>query len=277
MGCLCRGASGGNIMNSHRKFYCVNCVSGWSFFRAHRLRALAVYCLLVAAAVGLCATPAQAAIIAWDGTNASWNTTTNWSTSSSATTPDPAAVPGALDDVIFNNTAANGNETVTLDANQSAKSLTFNNTGTTTLTAGGTARTLTFGTGGLSGGITVASGAGAVTLGDGTAASDVLISLAGGSQSWTNNTANAFTINDSTSAFTRTAGAGATLNFNQASSGVFSISSTVLPNVSNIVGTWASFGTGTSTTYARNNGSNTIVGLGYTGTTDGTTAASPAR
>ena len=42
-------------MNSHRKFYCVNCVSGWSFFRAHRLRALAVYCLLVAAAACLTA------------------------------------------------------------------------------------------------------------------------------------------------------------------------------------------------------------------------------
>ncbi len=228
-------------------------------------------------AAALAVHSAQASTIVWDGTNASWNTNTNWSTALGATTPDPVTVPGALDDVIFNNTATNGNETVTLDANQSAKSLTFNNTGTTALTAGGTARTLTFGTGGLSGGITVASGAGAVTLGDGSAASDVLISLAGGSQTWTNNTANAFTINDSASAFTRTAGAGATLNFNQASTGVFSMSSTVLPNVNNIVGTWASFGTGTSTTYARNNGSNTIVGLGYTGTTDGTTAASPAN
>lgn len=125
---------------------------------------------------------AQATTIVWDGTDASWNTNTNWSTALGSTTPDPAAVPGALDDVIFNNTATNGNETVTLDANQAAKSLTFNNTGTTALTAGGTARTLTFGTGGLSVGITVASGAGAVTMGDGTAASDVLISLVGGSQ-----------------------------------------------------------------------------------------------
>ena len=225
-------------------------------------------------AAALAVHSAQAATIVWDGTNASWNTNSNWSTALDATTPDPAAVPGALDDVIFNNTATNGNETITLDANQAARSLTFNNTGTTALTAGGTARTLTFGTGGLSGGNIVASGAGAATLGDGTAASDVLISLAGGSQSWTNNTANAFTINDSASAFTRTAGA--TLNFNQASSGVFSMSSTVLPNVNNIVGTWASFGTGTSTTYARNNGG-TIVGLGYTGTTDGSAATTTAN
>jgi len=40
-------------------------------------------------------TRSQAATIAWDGTNASWNTTTNWSTSFNATTPDRAAVPGA--------------------------------------------------------------------------------------------------------------------------------------------------------------------------------------
>ena len=59
-------ASGGNIrMNNKRKFYCVHCMSGRSLFRAHRPRALAVYmttCLLVATAVGPCATHAVAAV-----------------------------------------------------------------------------------------------------------------------------------------------------------------------------------------------------------------------
>lgn len=55
------------------------------------------------------------------------------------------------------------------------------------------------------------------------------------------------------------------------------MSSAVLPNVNNIVGPWASFGTGTSTTYARNNGSNTIVGLGYTGGTDGSVVTATAN
>jgi len=208
--------------------------------------------------------PAQAATIYWDGTNASWNTATNWSTASGADTPDPAAVPGSLDDAIFNITTVNGAETITLDADQAAKSLTFNNTGTTTLTAGGTARTLTLGIGG----ITIASTAGAVTLGDGTAANDVLINLATGNQTWTNNSANAFTINNTVATFTRSAGA--TLAFNQASTGVFSMSTTVLPNdATGIVGTWASFGTGANTKYVYNN-AGTIAGL--TGTAAATAA-----
>jgi autotransporter-associated beta strand protein len=39
--------------------------------------------------------------------------------------------------------------------------------------------------------------------------------------------------------------------------------------VNNIIGPWASFNTGASTTYATINASNTIVGLGYTGGADG--------
>jgi len=208
---------------------------------------------------------APAATIYWDGTSASWNTNTNWSTTSGALTPDPATVPAASDDVIFNITTVNGAEIITLDANQAAKSLTFNNTDTTTLLGGGTARTLTIGTGG----VTIASGTGAVTLGDGTTANDVLISLAQGAQAWTNNSSSNFTINNSAATVTRASGA--TLTFNQAGSGTFNINATSLPNVNDIVGPWAFFGTGGSATYARNN-AGTIVGLGYTGGTDGVDA-----
>jgi len=235
-------------------------------------RLLAVLLILGGAFLG--ASSATAASIYWDGTAtpASWNLNTNWSTASGATAPDPAAVPGASDDAIFNITTIMGPINITLDAAQAAKSLTFSYTGATTLTAGGTARTLTLGTGG----ITIASGAGAVTLGDGTATNDVLLSLASGNQAWTNSSTNAFTINNTVATVTRSAGA--TLNFNKASTGDFVMSTTVLPNnaTTGIIGPWATFGTGTSTTYAANP-SGTIVGLGYTGTTDGTTAATAAN
>ena len=107
-------------------------------------------------AVALCGvTTAKAATIYFDGTNAAWNVASSWSTASGATTPDPIAVPGASDDVIFNITTAN-NATTNTVATQLAKSLTFNNTGYTQI--GGTA--LTIG----SGGILVNAGAGAVTV-----------------------------------------------------------------------------------------------------------------
>lgn len=200
----------------------------------------------------------------WNGLGTSWNSIANWSTVSTATTPGPTVIPGHSDNVTFNITTANGPESITLDANQTALSLTFNNTGSTTLLGGGLARTLTLGTGG----ITIASSAGAVTLGDGTAGNEVLINLASGEQTWTNSSANAFTINVTTAAFTRSAGA--TLNFIQASSGAFSISATALPNVNGIIGPWAFFGTGANTRYACNN-AGTIAGF------TGTAAASGAN
>jgi len=228
-----------------------------------KTRTSLILCAL--AVLGLVAVqPAKGLTIYWDGTSASWNTAANWSTASGATTPDPAAVPGSADDAIFNITTVNGVETITLDANQAAKSLTFNNTGLTTLTGGGTARTLTLGTGG----ITIGASAGAVALGNGTAGNNVLLALASGNQAWTNNSAtNALTINNTAASFTRSAGA--TLAFNQASTGLFSMSTTVLPNSNGIIGTWASFGTGASTQYAYNN-AGTIAGL--TGTAAATAA-----
>jgi fibronectin-binding autotransporter adhesin len=221
--------------------------------------------LATALAALLAAPVISAATLYWEGTNASWNTNTNWSTAPGADTPDPVAVPGALDDAIFNITTVNGAETVTLDANQAARSLTFNNTDTTTLTGGGTARTLTLGVGG----ITMSASAGAVTLGDGTAGNDVLISLAAGAQTWTNNHAsNAFTINNTVSSLSRVTGA--TLTLNQASTGLFSINTTSLPNdATGIIGRWAFFGTGGTQRYAVNT-AGTIEG--YSAGTAATTA-----
>ncbi|MEO7100261.1 MAG: autotransporter-associated beta strand repeat-containing protein [Luteolibacter sp.] len=134
----------------------------------------------------------HAGTIYWDGLTAGWDAVGNWSTASGATTPDPGAVPIISDDVIFNITSVNAAETISLNANQAANSLTFNNTGTTLLqgnTTASTNRVLTIG----AGGITVNSGAGAVTIGSTTANQNVAITL-GASQSWINNSSNALNI-----------------------------------------------------------------------------------
>jgi hypothetical protein len=143
---------------------------------------------------------ATAATIYWEGVSgtASWGLTGNWSTSSSATTPNPAAVPGASDDVIFNISTANNNTTITLNDNRAAQSLTFVNTGSTIFrgnTSGTTtARTLTTGTGG----ITAAPGAGAVLFTDSFTGSDGRVNLTlAGSQSITNNSSSSISIGTS--------------------------------------------------------------------------------
>jgi len=216
-----------------------------------------VLSLLVTLA-GLMETSTRAATDYWNGVGTGWNVTDNWSTVSGAATPNPEAVPGIFSDVVFNISGLNSAQSINLNANQSAKSLTFSNTGTTTLLGGGSGSTLTNGTGG----ITVAPGAGAVTLGDGTAANNVLIRLAAGDRIWANNTANGFTINNTVATFTRATGA--TLAFNKAGTGNFSLSTTVLPNDSTgIIGTWAFYGTSASTKYAANN-AGTITGLTQT-------------
>jgi autotransporter-associated beta strand protein len=206
-------------------------------------------CSLIATICSLI-TASHAAIIYWDGADTGGlNSAANWSTSSGATTPNPAAVPGALDDVIFNITTDNSNQTPTMNgAARSFRSITFSSTGTTTIVAGANDSTLTVGTGG----ITIASGAGAATLGDGSANS-VLIALAGGEQTWTNNSASNFTINNTESTFSRATRS--TIVFNQASTGLFSINTTSLPNdATGIIGNWALFGTGSNQRYAFNNG-----------------------
>lgn len=208
----------------------------------------AFLCMLHASLLALTGGNAEAATIYWDGASADWKAAANWSTASGAITPNPSAAPGTNDDIIFNISGANGDQTITLgDANRSARSIVFQNTATTTLTAGGTTRTLSLSHGGLD----ISASAGAVTLGDNTAGNNVLISLGLGRHTWTNQTANAFTINNTAASFSRSAGN--TLTFNQASSGVFAMSTTVLPNANGIVGPWAFFGTGSNARYAVNN------------------------
>ena len=143
------------------------------------------------AAAGVLAPAARGATIFWDGATAGWNAVANWSTSASATTPDPAAVPGAADIATFNISTVNAAETVSLNAAQAALGLVFSNTGTTALQGGGTNQVLTLG----ASGIVVNAGAGAVTIGSGTAGQNVAITLTG-AETWTNNASTLLTINN---------------------------------------------------------------------------------
>ena len=122
-----------------------------------------------------------------------WSDTTAWSTTTVAVTPPPIAPPGASDDVVFDSSTDNENETVSLNGAQSALSILFRSTGTTTLLGGTTAApaddTLTIG----SGGITLQAGAGAVTIGQ-TASPGQVGVLLGDSQTWTNNSSSLFTV-----------------------------------------------------------------------------------
>lgn len=144
------------------------------------------YCAVPFAA--LFGVSASAATIVWDGGDGAWDTAANWSTALGAVTPNPAAAPGAADAALFNITGANGNETVTLGANQSAGSLTFSNTGTTTIKSdSSTLRYLTLG----SGGITIDAPAGAVTIGDATNLTSLWLAYG---QTWTNNSGSLLTV-----------------------------------------------------------------------------------
>lgn len=140
----------------------------------------------------------QASAIYWDGVNGSWLNSAAWSTDPAAAIPDPAAAPVATDDVTFNISSANAATTVTFNANHLANSLTFNNTGTTTLAADGTNRALSVGAGGM----TMAAGAGTVTIGSATAAQNIPVTFTG-TQTWTNNSANQLILGNN---FTTTGG-----------------------------------------------------------------------
>ena len=130
---------------------------------------------------------AHAADYYWNTTTtASWGTGANWSdnATSGGTT---GVVPLAADSVFFDQSAVNGGEIITLDADRAITGITFNNTGTTTFRAnasGTTARKLTLGTGG----ITIASTAGNVTFIDTPGTYGILtIDTGTTTQTWTNN------------------------------------------------------------------------------------------
>ena len=141
------------------------------------------------------ATRIQAANIYWNeaGNNQSsgWGNVNYWSTSSGAATPNPGAGPGAADVAFFSISTVNTSQIVRLNADQDAAGLVFlgSNTATTLLRGTGADRTLTLGTSG----ITVNSGAGAVTIGSTSNKQGAAITQ-NGAQTWTNNSANVLTI-----------------------------------------------------------------------------------
>jgi len=128
----------------------------------------------VANAVG--SSTAGAATVYWDGVTGGWDTPANFSTASNATTPNPATSPGSGDDVVFNISTANGGDTVYLNANQAANTVSITSTGSTTIQGNASAnsdRTLTLGTG-----ITVNTSAG-VLLGSSTPNNSIVIAGSG--------------------------------------------------------------------------------------------------
>ncbi|HZJ15340.1 MAG TPA: autotransporter-associated beta strand repeat-containing protein, partial [Chthoniobacteraceae bacterium] len=130
------------------------------------------------------ASSAPAASFYWTGDdNAFWNTIagpggTNWSSSGDSNQGTPG-IPGSGDDVFFNLFGA-GNLSTQLGADFSIRSLTFTPDAASDVTIGG-ANTLTIGTGGIT---------------DNAAAAVIISSnvALGTSQTWSNNTANAFTV-----------------------------------------------------------------------------------
>lgn len=129
----------------------------------------------------------RAADIYWNGAGSTWNTLANWSTVPTAATPNPSAVFGADVDAFFSiDSFAGGAVDLNLN-NQTVRSITFraSNTAATTI-ASTAARNLNIG----AGGITMESGAGAAQIG-GAFAVNIFFSA---NQTWTQNSANALTI-----------------------------------------------------------------------------------
>ena len=127
-----------------------------------------------------------------------WTTTSNWSDNPSTGGSSPSTAPTTGDTAYFNQSSKNGATTLRLSVDQSIDGLVFANTGATTITGTTANRILTIGTVG----ITINSGAGAVTLGNATSGSRVAIAM-GGSQTWANNSSNTFTV---TNGITSTSG-----------------------------------------------------------------------
>ena len=139
--------------------------------------------LLLAISIAALLAPhaAQAAIYYWDTTSIGlWATGANWS-DNGITGGTTGVVPLSTDSVVFNQSSVNGAMTVQLNATASIAGLTFNNTGTTLIDSdSATPRALTVG----ASGITINSGAGAVTLGDATNVAGITLGVA---QTWMNN------------------------------------------------------------------------------------------
>ena len=131
---------------------------------------------------------ALAATYYWDTTATStWSTGADWSTASMSggTT---GTVPSSGSTVVFDQSAVNGNETVTLSGSTAILGITFANIGTTLIESSTTTpEVMDIGTSGIA----ISSGAGAVTIGNATDPATITMN---GAQSWTNNSASLFTI-----------------------------------------------------------------------------------
>lgn len=132
----------------------------------------------------------EAANYYWDGiSGATYNTAANWSTVPNATTPNPSAAPGLNDDLFFSIDSVSTSQLVDLNANNlHARSLTFRGTNSASTTIVGTANRNYF-VG--AGGITVENGAGPVTIGS---ATPTVVLFFDANQTWTQNSASAFTL-----------------------------------------------------------------------------------
>ncbi|GEP44649.1 hypothetical protein BGE01nite_39400 [Brevifollis gellanilyticus] len=146
----------------------------------------------------------RGATIHWDGsTSGSWNDATNWNTLLTGAGTDVAVTPG--DDLVFTTStgALNFSQTIDTGAALAVNSLLFNASATTAITvAAGTA------------GSSLTLGAGGLTLDTGTGAHVISAPITlGAAQSWTNNSANLFTVSGNVSAGTNlltAAGTGST-------------------------------------------------------------------
>jgi autotransporter-associated beta strand protein len=148
--------------------------------------------LFLASTICFACTPmASAADRFWDNAGGSandWGSVANWSTVVGGGT-NPAAIPGTGDVAVFSATSLATAQTVNLNADRSVGGLRFTSSFTHALLGGGTNRALTLGTSG----ITVNSGAGAVTIGSVTGGQQVAVTL-GGAQTWANNSSNLLTV-----------------------------------------------------------------------------------
>ena len=140
-----------------------------------------------AAVTILAGTSSAQAAAYWNTGDGVWNTGGNWS-SNNTSGGTTGTLPSSSNAAVLNQSSVNGNEAVTFTADGAASGVTFNNTGTTSLSSdSGTARSLSIG----SGGITIASSAGAVTIGG--AASPLNVALTA-DQIWTNSSTNALIV-----------------------------------------------------------------------------------
>ena len=136
--------------------------------------------------------------IYWDAggaTNLWWTNSVNWNTAADGSGTDPSvdltSLPGST--AYFNISSLNQNLSVTMGTNISIGGLVFNNTGTTTITNDGmgivnVARSITLG----AAGITINSGAGAVTLGLQNNITNRINTSLAANQTWVNNSTNLF-------------------------------------------------------------------------------------